>query len=503
VIKLLCPQTSSVYYIVIDGITFGPLDSNAQLTLYDSSVDIRDGMSEKRGQFGENNVKHVKYTGELWYQPLLLNCTRSHSEPNLEHLSFTGYNYASQKVSVASPFGLFEPGVCRHVYKMYDKSRRASKHQFRCYKYESGTCAWHVWNLHVWDDEPTKPVGWSHNIIYDMTFSKRKVSWKKKSVGYYFSNWDSKVDWIEGSNYYAITGLKIPAGLSPTEQLIEGSSNWYRTDIDALNPGRIVSKLKTICSEAFRGKRFPLQEVHYGLLAQDAIEKLDANKVNMLEFLADLRHPKEFITRLLDFKNLPKDKLLADKYLSLHYGVLPAIDDINRIMKAFIAVQPYIDKNGYSTYSARRSQNAVSNGTTCLLEQRIKVAIDDNDEYLRSLAHRIHSWGFAPTFGNLWDLIPYSFVVDWLVDVGEFLDVSETRLMLMRLNIRYATCSSRKVVELDIRDYVEALTGSLAMVRYHRWVTDHCPAPPLSLNFSSELSNHFIEGGMLIIQHRK
>lgn len=239
----------------------------------------------------------------------------------------------------------------------------------------------------------------------------------------------------------------------------------------------------------------------YGDLAMDAVAKTNAIGINMIAFLRDLEHPLDMIPKL---KNLRKLKSWSNDFLSVKYGILPTISDLQKIVQAFRRAAPYLDGNGYTTYTGVRTANSDVIGVqTAHLEQRIKIAVDTEDAGFRSLSKRLDSIGMFPTFENIWDLVPYSFVVDWFVSVGDLLERVDTRLRILQLKIAYTTMSYKRTTVFNVANLGLSVTGELKVVVYHRWVSDQCPLPRLSLGSQLGDFNHWLESGALLIQRAK
>lgn len=244
----------------------------------------------------------------------------------------------------------------------------------------------------------------------------------------------------------------------------------------------------------------PNKLIDYGELAMRATAKVNANDVNMFAFLRDLRDIKSLIPKLRNFWKL---KTLADNYLSVEYGILPTIDDIKKIVRALQGIKPYLDRNGFQVVTAVHNATASKEETTFQLEQRIKVAIDNEDEGLLGIINRVDSMGFLLTFENLWDLVPYSFVIDWFLDIGGLLERVDANLRLLRLRVRYSTLSHKRTASVQLKPTRSfPYSGTIKQVQYHRWVIGHCPEPPLSLQTQEDF-NHWIEAAALLIQRSK
>lgn len=243
------------------------------------------------------------------------------------------------------------------------------------------------------------------------------------------------------------------------------------------------------------------EEVDYGSLALEASQKIPANNVNMLEFLADMKNPSRMIPRL---KNLRNIKEYAGNYLAIEYGILPTVDDLKSIFRSCTRLRPKVDSFGSRHVKAGHDCSITVQDVQYQLEQRIKIAFHDEDSGLKILLNRLDDLGALPTLSNLWDLVPYSFVVDWFAQVGDLLERIDMRLQLLRYDIRTVTMSRK-----DIRSTVFVptlscpLAGPATMVRYKRWVTGRCPVPPVFQSSTSTASGHWLEATALIIQRLK
>ena len=114
---------------------------------------------------------------------------------------------------------------------------------------------------------------------------------------------------------------------------------------------------------------------------------------------------------------------LCGAYLWYKFAVSPSIDDYNDVSAKSHTLISNFGKDTFSnvrrrgrTFSQDRSANNGQPEWTCactyhmtLKRNCLAVCFD----YLRKL-------GLEPSFGQAWDLIPMSFVVDWFVPIGSF-----------------------------------------------------------------------------------
>jgi len=113
--------------------------------------------------------------------------------------------------------------------------------------------------------------------------------------------------------------------------------------------------------------------------------------------------------------------------------------------------------------------------------------------------------GMLPSASNFWDLIPLSFVVDWLLNVGDRLKDVESMALLAMLDLNYFVHSYKIVTPVLEQDYAslnlaQVDAGFLSV--YLREVS-HEVAPPRSSRFDFRLPSkmpNWLTAGSLLIQ---
>lgn len=236
----------------------------------------------------------------------------------------------------------------------------------------------------------------------------------------------------------------------------------------------------------------------YGELAMEASANARTVDTNVISFVKDLRDPAALIPKL---KNLKSLKGIASQYLGTKYGILPTVDDLNKISDGFKKIKP-LWQSSAEFLRAGHTTNFTFSGGSSTLVQRIKISVDDEDSMVQKLYQGAVKIGIFPTLVNLWDLVPYSFVIDWFVDVGGLLERIDNNLLFKTLNINYVVTSSKSTTILSISDPQSGITGNYYRVAYHRGVSDQCPTPSLTLQLTSKDFDHYVEASALIIQRR-
>lgn len=508
-ISLVYPSDQATRYLFQFGIALGPFNSvfdfDAENIVFDSTLRA---MTSKVGIYGENHVEHDKLTGDIEYVPLSGKClpfptAQYPMQTKVPVKGYTGGYYTAN-------FGL---AVNRSNTWGYTGSTRTQALNYACWRDET-TKRWHLIKVQNAASDPTCVNGIIHYEILSVvpySGALHKVSLKVDTrQGLGTGGVKTSLNWLQKRTYEEILAIySSPPGTYWTSSASSSYSNVYEADLspsDILYPQTAKQKIDSLVAYWLPGT-FPVPDKHYGDLAMEASAKVNANHVNMIAFLRDLRHPTEMIPKLKNLRNLKNLvskkalKNLSDDYLTVKYGILPTISDLKEIFGAMNALLPYVDRNGFDTYSAGYIASSTPDKVTYKVEQHIKLAIVDEDSDFLRLISQIDDLGFLPTCENLWDLVPYSFVIDWFVDVGGLLERVDAALRIVRLNIKYVTMSRKTTICGTFpADGNAPFWGSIEWVHYHRWVSDQCPVPPLTLQLNPSDFNHWLEAGALLAQ---
>lgn len=123
---------------------------------------------------------------------------------------------------------------------------------------------------------------------------------------------------------------------------------------------------------------------------------------------------------------------LADRWLGWSYGVKPLIQDVegaalalaktvtaeeNKVMHFTSRQSDYFSGNGRGPANPVEGANFVRVTAQATLKGRGDVWAEIADVFQQGL----HEFGFQNFAGAAWEVIPYSFVVDWFLPIGEWL----------------------------------------------------------------------------------
>lgn len=169
---------------------------------------------------------------------------------------------------------------------------------------------------------------------------------------------------------------------------------------------------------------------------------------------------------------------VSSQYLSWYYGFLPLMMDVENVLEALTDLPDVYRQTsrGKKTASATEITSEVIGGCSKYSNQFTYT----EEVEARSGILYLPTGGFGRTWGTrlsdipstLWELIPYSFVVDWFVNVGDFVAA-----MQPRFGISYLTAWDTLKLKQSWRAetlssyFSNTCTGSAQTVSGNEWAT--------------------------------
>lgn len=169
------------------------------------------------------------------------------------------------------------------------------------------------------------------------------------------------------------------------------------------------------------------------------------------------------------------EKDVSGRWLELQYGWLPMLSDVSEAAKAYESLTsgPRTSRVTQSLTRSKSVDSACSSAWTC--KGQLKETLRIVYEMTESISAP-RSLGLLDPASVAWELIPYSFVVDWFVPIGTYLENLNT---IPQLQGRFMTITTR-------RFQGSALTGPS-----YQWIeipTEHVSYFNMSRVVSSSLS---------------
>lgn len=167
-----------------------------------------------------------------------------------------------------------------------------------------------------------------------------------------------------------------------------------------------------------------------------AIDKLPVLEQNTFANIVDVVKTIRSFADGLDFSDFRSIKQVSrDLWLRYRYQYSTTVGDMEEVSNAVARLQGIMGKP-ISTYGGA-SKDGVS--VTCQVKIKIPEVVSV-DTFLKDINLR-------PTLANAWDVLPYSFVVDWFFRVGPFLE--------------------------DLQKWIDSPTADIQEIWYSVWQSKH------------------------------
>jgi hypothetical protein len=177
-------------------------------------------------------------------------------------------------------------------------------------------------------------------------------------------------------------------------------------------------------------------------LITKAIDDAKVLTINSIAFLRDLKHVKELVVPLLKLRKKPLSaKAWANLWLSYEYGIRLMIQDIHEIVTKL----PKSDVKFGLTHVRSMSRRTLpdDNGRETEVTYHCKVLLDPKIGPIVTILDKLRRLDFVVSRENLWDFVPYSFVLDWFIPIGEALAHLDLRDDVDLFGARVAILSSK------------------------------------------------------------
>lgn len=222
----------------------------------------------------------------------------------------------------------------------------------------------------------------------------------------------------------------------------------------------------------------------------DAIEDIQLGNFNPLQnVLGSLIRPMQAISQLArlakkwtDPRTYPKK--LSTLHLFWKYVVKTGWSDIKSIREIMKFLK---GKRGWKIEELKNLRLIGRGEKTLHLEigpdhvtdkYSVKVCFQADIESFQDLMQLLHTLRLTPRFIDLWDIVPYSFVVDWILPLGDAMNNLEMMADVQRLPFVYMIISRKTVKEVE-RTFslgTHVWSVSLRVVSYERKVTLSFPS---------------------------
>jgi len=192
-----------------------------------------------------------------------------------------------------------------------------------------------------------------------------------------------------------------------------------------------------------------------------ALSSISSNSLENLSQLGELMRVVD-VGRILALIRFVRQR----KYVSIVLALLDALTSAE-LVYSFSLRPTYLDSVDFSRKAARIlnqinkssyveargkfvlavpddfNSQTVENFQGVTVYHRSKVQFRINPDSYLSAVIPVRSFGLLPTWSQLWDFVPFSFVLDWFTGLGTNMERLEDQAMMLALDVRISTHSAR------------------------------------------------------------
>lgn len=240
----------------------------------------------------------------------------------------------------------------------------------------------------------------------------------------------------------------------------------------------------------------------WGKMAQKTVETISFADTNGLQYFPELLTLKTLCQQFLKV-DVRSPKALAGAYLAWKYGVESTFRDTKLYGKGvsrFLA-----DRLGKQLpWKAVRAADHSTVSTVCgslETELHYKIFYRHYDDAILNGYRFLREWGLAPTVTAAWDLVPFSFALDWFVNIGSFFEQIDARPLMAMYKVLGVTKSEKRILRLNPECVLSSMlaTGNISFTTYERITQRRADEPHFAYDTPQSFDNH-VEATALLIQ---
>lgn len=358
----------------------------------------------------------------------------------------------------------------------------SGRNSYTCLSSESYSVAYN-WNTGAWMCESWSAVsgGSTYTVTENVTGASRGTFWYDR-IGINTTTYSFDPNWANGlrlshGDAWSVpmtTDIKLPKSSSTTTK---NMCMWTYCIGTITSNNNMIESIPAVSLVSIEDPE---------TLVSDLMKKLPYAKANSYMNVAELRKFKELVPpfkALIRHKNL---KSLADLYLWWKYTYNTSLGDLKSYYKTFQEIQAHYNDNKQQTVSMTYNQ---SGG---LLRYNVLM-----DSFIEPIWN---TYGFNIDLANTWDVLPFSFVVDWFVNIGSTLESIDnvSRIQNMKYSGVYRSFSRTKRLTASTPFIIMNVIQRI----YIRERLQSLPIDVVSLHLGNP-SAHLLDGSSLIVSNKK
>lgn len=295
----------------------------------------------------------------------------------------------------------------------------------------------------------------------------------------------------------------------------QGVTRWTYFDAVAFTPPldfdfpRTRDQFSQLHTRLDRKFQQPNDEAFYGDLVRRAANDAQVLDTNMLEMTRELISMKATIKSIVVLmRSTASVKNIAKAFLTYQYGPRLTVSDglyvVRQLQSEYRRVRSIVRRSRAKekTVLIAKDRGEV---LTCSCEYNYKIAYFATSDDWRDFFSNWFNSGFFPTLQSTWDLVPYSFVVDWFLKADKYLDAIDANTYWSLHSILGAVYSKKTVfrgLERMFSNSQVTFIGDISAVFYSR-DTSRTLHRPLYFESTPRYFKNYAELTALLIARRR
>lgn len=244
------------------------------------------------------------------------------------------------------------------------------------------------------------------------------------------------------------------------------------------------------------------------LACYQAVESFKHIPFEGMEFARDMFNIEQLKLPLKRFTSMAKPKAWAQVFLWMHYGVIPTIssaydlivaikkdsnDALMQVAKKFATRQTRYGTEYDDTQEVRDTKVTYKCNAKCTLRLRLQP-----QNMVEALVAICKSYNLVPSAANIWELLPYTFVVDWFANTSDAAKYVDYSSYFTTYEVDEIQTSHKWTLSLPANLYYRGAYGFVTLTAYTREIHYNFPAKPFDLAFTDP-KGHWLEGIALLV----
>lgn len=303
-----------------------------------------------------------------------------------------------------------------------------------------------------------------------------------------------------GSVEMTYTTVQVCTAAGKAGYCFDGKNTWKTTvklyslgTVSSYTPPSSEELIRSILSHA--SSSLPIWKTPDSI-TDDIFDKLVIPDVNNLENLRELKNIRKNLPPIIKLLRQRNFKSLAEFYLWYKYSYQTTCMDLKSYWK-FFQDWTLQSTQGYSSQTIRPKSYQFSNSASDFSDMSVLSYSIRCKTYTAGV---LEALGLSVNLSNTWDLLPFSFVADWFINLGDTLATLDRSDVLSKINVLYCVTSYKNTRLYSPLQSLGCFAQCRA-VRYRRLIDTTLPQGNVSIHFKDP--SHYITNGAALIVANK